>query len=207
MDREGWYSVTPEARARHIAERCRGYRVVIDAFAGVGGNTIQFALVCDKVIAIDIDARRLECARHNARVYGVEDKIEFICGDYIQLLPRLRADVVFLSPPWGGPKYLKQPTFDLRAIQVSDPPIDGVQMFYETVRHVTRNVVYFLPRNIDADQILALSEGTLDRPRPKAKKNTDNTQEFSLNCELEANCINDKVKTRTAYFGDIARTA
>ena len=35
-----------------------------------------------QVIAIDIDATRLEMARHNARVYGVADAIEFIqaCG-------------------------------------------------------------------------------------------------------------------------------
>jgi hypothetical protein len=31
-----------------------------------------------QVIAIDIDATRLEMARHNARVYGVSDAIEFI---------------------------------------------------------------------------------------------------------------------------------
>lgn len=101
MDQEGWYSVTPEKIAAHIAERCAS-DVIIDAFCGVGGNTIQFAMTCHRVIAIDIDPVRLNCARHNARIYGVEDRIEFICGDYMALLPRLKADVVFLSPPWGG---------------------------------------------------------------------------------------------------------
>lgn len=42
MDREGWYSVTPEALARHHAERC-GSGSIIDCFTGVGGNAIQFA--------------------------------------------------------------------------------------------------------------------------------------------------------------------
>lgn len=37
------------------------------------------------MIAIDIDANRLQCARHNARVYGVEDRIEFIHGNYMEL--------------------------------------------------------------------------------------------------------------------------
>lgn len=105
MDQEGWYSVTPEKIAAHIAERCAS-DVIIDAFCGVGGNTIQFAMTCHRVIAIDIDPVRLNCARHNARIYGVEDRIEFICGDYMTLLPRLKADVVFLSPPWGGKKII-----------------------------------------------------------------------------------------------------
>ena len=42
LDREGWFSVTPERIARHIAGRCRS-DVIVDAFCGVGGNAIQFA--------------------------------------------------------------------------------------------------------------------------------------------------------------------
>ena len=44
---EGWFSVTPEKIARHIAKRCRS-KVIIDAFAGCGGNTIQFAFTCSR---------------------------------------------------------------------------------------------------------------------------------------------------------------
>jgi trimethylguanosine synthase len=43
MDEEGWFSVTPEIIAKHQASRC-GNGLVIDAFTGVGGNAIQFAL-------------------------------------------------------------------------------------------------------------------------------------------------------------------
>ncbi|KAF3657273.1 putative 3-hydroxyacyl-[acyl-carrier-protein] dehydratase FabZ-like [Capsicum annuum] len=42
MDEEGWFSVTPEQIAVRHALRCGG-GVVIDGFAGVGGNAIQFA--------------------------------------------------------------------------------------------------------------------------------------------------------------------
>lgn len=43
---EGWYSVTPERIAAHIADRVVIMKdaVVLDGFAGVGGNCIQFAL-------------------------------------------------------------------------------------------------------------------------------------------------------------------
>lgn len=45
---EGWFSVTPEKIAEHIAFRVEqsfaDSQVVIDAFCGVGGNAIQFAL-------------------------------------------------------------------------------------------------------------------------------------------------------------------
>jgi len=110
--------VTPEAIANQIAERCR-CDTVIDAFCGVGGNAIAFAKVCERVIAIDNSATRLALARHNAAVYGVVDRIEFILGDFISFAKSLQhlsthpsssrrrpIDVVFLSPPWGGVDYL-----------------------------------------------------------------------------------------------------
>jgi len=68
------------------------------------------------VIAIDISEEKIRCARHNAAVYGVQDRIEFIVGDYLQLAPTLKADVVFLSPPWGGPNYLQADVFDIETM-------------------------------------------------------------------------------------------
>ncbi|OAD62879.1 Trimethylguanosine synthase [Eufriesea mexicana] len=47
MDRESWFSVTPEKIAKHIAERCR-CDTIIDAFCGAGGNAIQFAFTCER---------------------------------------------------------------------------------------------------------------------------------------------------------------
>lgn len=44
-------------------------------------------------------------AKHNASVYGVEENIEFLVGDFFELASKLSADMVFLSPPWGGPNY------------------------------------------------------------------------------------------------------
>jgi trimethylguanosine synthase len=70
MDNEAWYSTTPETIARHIADRCR-CDVIVDAFCGVGGNAIQFAFTCNRVIAIDLDPKKIELAKHNAEIYGV----------------------------------------------------------------------------------------------------------------------------------------
>uniref|UniRef100_A0A8C6SBK9 Trimethylguanosine synthase n=1 Tax=Neogobius melanostomus TaxID=47308 RepID=A0A8C6SBK9_9GOBI len=107
LDREGWFSVTPERIAEHIALRVQqcfpDAQLIIDAFCGVGGNAIQFALTGTRVLAVDIDPVRLDLARHNASVYGVEQRIDFVQGDFLELAPRLHGDVVFLSPPWEAP--------------------------------------------------------------------------------------------------------
>ena len=84
LDEEAWYSVTPEKIAEDIAKKMSCH-LVVDAFCGAGGNAIQFAKTCSRVIAIDIDCKKVEMARHNARVYGVEEKIDFIVGDFFNI--------------------------------------------------------------------------------------------------------------------------
>jgi RNA cap guanine-N2 methyltransferase len=64
-----------------------GYLPLLSSYADilqVGSNAIQFARYFDKVIAIDIDPVKISCAKHNAKIYGVLDKIEFITGDFFQ---------------------------------------------------------------------------------------------------------------------------
>lgn len=39
--------MTPEKISAHIAERSR-CDIIIDGFCGAGGNTIQFALTCER---------------------------------------------------------------------------------------------------------------------------------------------------------------
>ena len=100
LDTEGRFSLTPEALACELGERARGLRI-IDACAGAGGNAIGFARAGCPVVAIEIDPSRLAMARHNAQIYGVADRIEFVCGDAREIVPKRKADLLFIDPPWG----------------------------------------------------------------------------------------------------------
>eukprot|EP00002_Diphylleia_rotans_P037587 TRINITY_DN8412_c0_g1_i1.p1 TRINITY_DN8412_c0_g1~~TRINITY_DN8412_c0_g1_i1.p1 ORF type:complete len:437 (+),score=103.30 TRINITY_DN8412_c0_g1_i1:59-1369(+) len=179
MDQEMWYSVTPEKIAQHIAERCRT-NVVIDAFCGAGGNSIQFAMTCQKVIAIDIDENKLRDARHNAQIYGVADKIEFRLGNFLELGPTLEADLIFLSPPWGGPSYLQETIFDIEQMNPKGSDI------FQLASKISRNIILYMPRNTSFAQLVAL--------------NSENDR-----CEIELNLLSGRYKTITAYYGEIAR--
>ncbi|KNA23952.1 hypothetical protein SOVF_020440 isoform B [Spinacia oleracea] len=182
MDEEGWFSVTPEAIARHHASRSGG-GTVIDCFTGVGGNAIQFAKTSKHVIAIDIDPKKIDYAHHNAAVYGVEDRIDFINGDSFSVAPKLKAETVFLSPPWGGPDYLKVKSYDITMLQ----PYDG-QFLFDTFKATASLIIMFLPRNVDVVQLAQLS----------LSSNTP----WSL--EVEKNFLNGKLKAVTAYFSKIS---
>ncbi|KAJ4894896.1 S-adenosyl-L-methionine-dependent methyltransferases superfamily protein [Raphanus sativus] len=178
IDEEGWYSVTHEEIAIKHAERCRG-KVVIDCFAGVGGNTIQFAKVSSSVIAIDIDPVKVKMAMNNAKVYGVANYVDFVVGDFFQLAPSLKGDVSFLSPPWGGPKYCQVESFKMDMLQ----PKDGYSLF-KIVQSITPNIIMYLPKNVDLAQLEELA--SLSSP--------------PLTLEIEESYIGGKMIAITAYF-------
>lgn len=98
--------------AEHVeAAAPENKRILIDAFAGVGGNTIAFAQTgrWDQIFAIEKDPLALQCGKHNAQVYGVSNKIWWINGDFFDIMKKRLSSVaseaiIFGSPPWGGEK-------------------------------------------------------------------------------------------------------
>jgi trimethylguanosine synthase len=191
LDKESWYSVTPEKVAQHIAYKCfERFKfdpnlVVFDPFCGSGGNTIQFAKYFNQVYSFDIDYKKLLCAKQNSIIYNVDNKIEFICDDYfniINYLDKFKPDIVFLSPPWGGIDYMNTDECD-----ISKFPINGFNIFNYALK-LTKNIVYFLPRNTNIEQILYLAHPNLAH---------------SCVVEIEQNFLNYKLISITAYFGDL----
>ncbi|XP_068618347.1 trimethylguanosine synthase isoform X2 [Battus philenor] len=177
LDRESWFSVTPENVAWHIASKF-AFDTVVDAFCGAGGNTIQFARTCKKVIAIDIDPSKIEMAKHNASVYGVEENIEFVVGDFFKMAPELTADMVFLSPPWGGPNYSENFQYDIETMLEPKPASELMKV----ARSITSNIALYLPRNTRSDQILTLA------------------QEAGCSVEVEQSYLDKRFVAITAYF-------
>lgn len=113
MTDDAWFGVTPEPVAQKIAEHVatapKSKSILIDAFAGAGGNTIAFARSgrWNQIFACEKDPQVLACAKHNAEVYGVAKKIWWIQGDVFDALSKrlkglAKNAVVFGSPPWGG---------------------------------------------------------------------------------------------------------
>ncbi|KAL3069291.1 hypothetical protein niasHS_018016 [Heterodera schachtii] len=216
MDREGWFSVTPERVARHVADRVVLLRdcTVLDAFTGVGGNAIQFALRGAYVIAVDIDPVKLRCARQNARIYGVESRICFICGSFFHVAVSMfgargakerkkqtkegkgaeenTTTKTEIGYPHGVDAVFLSPPWGGPAYLHRDRPFDlladmepnGVHIF-RVAQQISPNIVYFLPKNTRTDQLIALAGPG--------------------GCvELEQTVLNEKIKALHAYFGLLA---
>ena len=229
LDEEGWYSVTPEAIATQIAERCR-CDVILDAFCGVGGNAIAFARTCERgtilsvtivlfyanpspgcdliVIALDTSPTRLALARHNAALHGLATRIEFVLADFRTFAGRMlqpttsaapsstarKIDVVFLSPPWGGPEYLADAEYSLARTQ----PEPAAELF-RLARLLTPNVAFYVPRNTALEDIASLL------PTSVAVNGKESEAAGEERVEVEEEWMGTKLKALTCYFGGLAQ--
>ena len=185
MTDDAWFGVTPEPVAMYdrsyplakpsliplgskvaddFAAFCNAAKtVIIDMFAGAGGNTIAFASSgrWTKVIGIEKDASAIACAQHNAKIYGVANQITFINEDsFIYLAANASSidvfeTVIFASPPWGGPGYRSDEIFNLNTMAPYN--LTALHSVCKGMDHAL-----YLPRTSDLRQIARLV--------PKGKK-------------------------------------
>ncbi|KAL8846750.1 MAG: hypothetical protein Q9221_008176 [Calogaya cf. arnoldii] len=160
MTDTAWFGVTPEPVAKKVAQHVSecapaSKTVLIDCFAGVGGNTIAFARAgrWKRIYAIEKDENAVICGKHNASLYGVDSLISWFHGDCFEVIknelePLRQHSIIFASPPWGGPGYSTDPIFNLDTMQPYslDDLMSSFQWF-------TQNIALFLPRTSDLQQL------------------------------------------------------
>ncbi|CCD27325.1 RNA methyltransferase NDAI_0K01340 [Naumovozyma dairenensis CBS 421] len=171
MTEELWFSVTPELIAKFISNYIKAclssfspnemgnkYNglTILDVFCGGGGNTIQFAMDFPRVYGIDSSIEHIYCTIKNSQAYNVDDRIYLKCGKLEKIIKRdtfakekIHVDCVFASPPWGGPEYLKEDTYDL---EKSLKPF-GLYKLLKKFFQISKNVILFLPRNSNLYQL------------------------------------------------------
>jgi len=130
-------------------------------------------------------------------------------------------DVVFLSPPWGGPTYIygspKKPSNnnaddsifnDRDEISAGSPgdyslasvlPLPGSEL-YGLTREITPNVAFFLPKNTNLTEISSLASGQSKGSRSKGAAG----KEPEAMIEVEEQYMGGKLKGLVCYFGELA---
>lgn len=90
---------------RAVAQLAKGKRV-LDCFTHTGAFGLNCAACgAERVVSVDVSEDALDTARHNARLNGLEQQIEYRCADVFELLTALAAekrgayDLVILDPP------------------------------------------------------------------------------------------------------------
>ncbi len=143
FDEEGLRYSTPPEVAEYRAKRLES-EVIADVSCGVGIQAIYFAMVSERVIAVEKDPVRLELAKLNAESIGVEN-IDFIYGDATskKIIDRIKADIVFSDPA-------RRPEEQIRTLETLEPsPIK----IYKIYREVTDKIAFEIPPQISKENI------------------------------------------------------
>ncbi|KAN0129369.1 RNA cap guanine-N2 methyltransferase domain containing protein [Lactarius tabidus] len=145
------------------------------------------------VIALDTSPTRLALARHNAALHGLSSRIEFVLADFRSFAARVlnatssspsasssltrKIDVVFLSPPWGGPEY-----------HLARTQPEPASELFRLARLLTPNVAFYTSR---------LSF----QPPSRGSMGTDSSEQV----EVEEEWMGNKLKALTCYYGGLAQ--
>lgn len=132
----------------HIAERIVETIVsdvgedatVTDAFGNMGGMAIALAKRVSKVNTCEIVPKHCEILQNNLEQYGLFDKVNLKCGDYMKVMKSLKQDAVVLDPPWGGTDYKEKTNIDLgmnnvNIICIINKLLDKAKYIYMMVPH------------------------------------------------------------------------
>ena len=165
MDKESWYSVTPEEIAKYIAKLIKG-KSIIDGFCGCGGNVIQFSKYCSKVYAIDISKSKLDMCKNNCKVYHCKNNIKFIHSNFLKMKNKIKADYIFLSPPWGGTEYKNSEIYSIKKFMYPD-----ITEIIRMSLNVANKILFFLPRNLDLDELFDLCSTVKNEIKEKSGEN------------------------------------
>ncbi|KAL3320700.1 hypothetical protein Ciccas_000636 [Cichlidogyrus casuarinus] len=226
LDKESWFSVTPETIARRQAEVC-SCDVLLDAFCGVGGNSVHFPQTCAFVLCIDLGFEKLEKLRHNSEIYACSNKIDCIQADVLTLFKCLRpgtVDITYMSPPWGGPGYTgvqlppgssswntkKRRRWFLEQESIKNAPIEEpynleripcLKPCLEGARSITNRIACYLPRNCSIGQLLQLGWPITS---PDANEVIHKSSSMSVNSpvKIEDYWLRGRRIALTAYLGD-----
>jgi 16S rRNA G966 N2-methylase RsmD len=148
------YSITKPAMAIKIVKTLQEIvaplkiedLIITDAFANVGGSSLAFAKSFSHVQCCEWEPLHCDMLRHNLHVYDVDSRVTIVCGDYLTHVSKLKQDIVFLDPPWGGPAYKDQREVKL---YVNGNIHIGTIIRYLLQQTATKWVVVLLPPNID----------------------------------------------------------
>lgn len=149
-DADGFRSFVSRRVADIITSLTPG-NVVLDACAGIGGNTIAYAFGGKKVISVEIDENRFKLLKENVRtaLKVGEFDVTLIQGDFLEVVKKptpLPLDSIYLDLPWGGSPSRVQ------SFKFKDMPVDAL-LFVKAALARSSTVILKLPHNFDLSEL------------------------------------------------------
>ena len=127
---KGLYSISKHQDAKWISDIIKKFlkneniniynSSIIDATAGIGGNTISFSKYFSKVYSIEINNIHYNVLNNNIEALSINNVTTFL-DSFLNLLDKIsnKSNIFFLDPPWGGKNYKNFKYFNLKIGKLS----------------------------------------------------------------------------------------
>lgn len=153
----GIYSITKPYYAQLTSSIIKKYFnnmdniIITDANGNMGGNTINFANNFKKVNAVEILKLHYDILENNIKVYNLDHKVNFYHKDYLDIMFKLKQDVIYIDAPWGGKDYKNKNKIDLF--------LDNVNLIHITNKLINnaKLIVLKLPLNFNLNKFYETS--------------------------------------------------
>lgn len=181
-DADGLWMSNYECAAEHLADRVAREKAVVEVCTGVGGTSIPITRVARSFVGVDVDPSRIRYAEENIKKLGVSTKgLSLLVQDALNTaLAKVyqAADVVVADPDWARPGANKGD----HESQLASMQPSATVLFQHLSSLGVRNIVFRMPLAVTDDTIRQLGE-----------------------CEIEEVEIDDRVRFKYVYFGDLKR--
>ena len=174
VDRSGLVSAKPERASHELASRIRGNRI-LDVFTGLGMSAIACARAGKQVVCIDTNTDRLEFAKHNARIYIIQNNHTFIASDLRHIMREAKQrefDAVILDPPYNP---IQKDKDALITLDDFTPPAHHL---LQAAASCASQIAFLIPLNFDLNQL----------------------KRFAHNIQINDAIVGDDVRYRTALL-------
>lgn len=123
---------------------------IVDGTGGVGGDTIMFCSMFERVISIELLKERYEMLKHNINQYKFTNAT-IMNGNSTDIIPNLGSiDVIYIDPPWGGSSYKEK---ELLRLNLGNFPIEQFVKNCFNLITSPKIIVIKLPKNYDLEYL------------------------------------------------------
>lgn len=126
--------------------------IITDATAGVGGDTISFAMNFFHVNAIELNKQRAEYLENNINIYGLKN-VQIYNDNCTNLLYKIdKHHVIFLDPPWENEETGSYKQYKQLTLIIDNFPLEtycNKLMDTKYMKKVPELIVIKLPKNYD----------------------------------------------------------
>lgn len=177
----GKYSITKPCQVKWIKstiieyfksiKKNTKYMNIIDANAGVGGDTISFSKYFLNVYGIEKNNIHFNVLENNIKALDLEN-VNLYQGNFMKVIFKENIinskNILYMDPPWGGPDYKKQEKVNLE-IELDQPNEmllhDVINKFY----NYFDIIILKSPTNLNFDKKLFLYKNITQKIDPENK--------------------------------------